>query len=598
MEFENVFGVINRMLFQDVKDLVSLGGNTVRRTDPPVPRSRLVQKALLSRVIILLAMAASCAIFPNHNPGDDVFQFALQHHNTNCFCLKGQACEDVKNASSVSHVCADTEERIPPNLIVESTYNFLLAPLTRWDASRFLNLAIHPLARDPVQLLKGEHPECADNSSNKSEVCEALFVSSEQAHAFFPLLPLIIRTMANFMVRYLPRRFLPSTYQAVVVLAALLWNTVCFVVAALALYDLTLIFTQKQLSQMAVKERKIPRNYAPRMAYRVFLLFCVNPASVFFTSAYSEATFAMLNFLGHALFMRAGPWTSGLMLPLWMAASYTRSNGSINAAWLLLKGLGDAVGRRQNYASATIHMLRHVLMAMAVLYPIYWHDATGFHRHCSAVDDEMIMPSWCDGSQGNSFSLYGYVQRKHWDVGIFRYYTLMKIPNFLLAAPILSISLLAVVDWIQISCRRYLQSGKEGKSLPNVVEWAISSLAATASTTASNNKNMSQNDNLKLQTDESVLLGPLLLGHYAVLAAVCVVGILVAHVEIITRMICSSCPAIYWYMALCSGATKEPEKAASAFSSLRYGLKGLILPYCLLYIVLGVAMHPNWLPWT
>ena len=98
--------------------------------------------------------------------------------------------------------------------------------------------------------------------------------------------------------------------------------------------------------------------------------------------------------------------------------------------------------------------------------------------------------------------------------------------------------------------------------------------------------------------DDILVGGPLMLGHYAVLAACTLTGIFVAHVQISTRLICSSCPALYWYMAVAVAAnndchdkeTKEPFKSSTKAN--------IILFYCFFYMILGVALHSNWLPWT
>ena len=55
---------------------------------------------------------------------------------------------------------------------------------------------------------------------------------------------------------------------------------------------------------------------------------------------------------------------------------------------------------------------------------------------------------------------------------------------------------------------------------------------------------------LTVSCRDALLGSPLVLGFYAVLAASTMLGLTIAHVQISTRLICSSCPALYWYLAV------------------------------------------------
>jgi GPI mannosyltransferase 2 len=556
---------------------------------PSIPRRKLVQIAVLSRLIILMAMATSCWLFPDHNPGDDVLRFPLRFFQGSCFCLQGQACDDQEAWQQDQHPlptifptkCADTETHRAPAVVTARVYEFFLTPTTRWDAARFLDLAVVPSRR--------ELPRHCDDD------CQRL---AEQAHAFFPLFPLVVRAMARALTQLVPPLLLPPTYEGVVALAAVLVNNMlCFVGAALALHDMTLSLTRRHLEAMPDRaERKLEPRVGTHVAWQVFILFCINPASVFFTAAYSESLFACCHMGGHALLLQAMRQPAKLSslaltvaaISMWMAASYTRSNGAINAAWLALLGIGWACQQAStgHHGKAVKGLIVCLVGGILVTLPVAWHDAAGYQRLCPPDDESRILPGWCSNAKG--FSLYGYVQHQHWNVGWFRYYTPKKIPNFILAAPMLGMGMGAVVQWIQTSYRHYFwesQAPRGGNAIVSTIPWAISALRAWVPF----DRPVSSS---KYHQDVNVVLfmGPLLLGHYAILAAACLVGLTVAHVEISTRMICSTCPAIYWYMALC--CHDVPQKMTPVWG------RGVVVPYCLLYILLGVVMHPNWLPWT
>jgi len=391
-------------------------------------------------------------------------------------------------------------------------------------------------------------------------------------------------------------------------------------------------------------------------------IFCINPAGVFFTAVYSESIFAMLTFAGHAIFAKgqycndylkmiseddqkhrlSSPkgnarayywcWANFYWIPstlLWMMASFTRSNGSFTSIWLVIVGIAKCVScirackGRQDIAKSAVKvtslLLFHCGLASLVALPVIFHDWRGYNFHCLVSNPPQqqsltspLMPEWCESAgTGRRFSLYAHVQRKYWNVGLFHYYELKQLPNFLLAAPLLTLSFTAAVVWIVHSWSRHRSSfesntdrGSNGGVLRLVarlrafLRWVY--LALDASTNESADR--------RTQSTMRLLLGPKFLSHYAILAGFALVGTFIAHVQISTRLICSSCPAIYWFWTSLfarrgianeekHGRLKDSGDSDSLFQfdSL---IARLLYPYFILYNIIGVILHVNFLPWT
>ena len=592
---------------------------------PRGTRSDVVRLALISRLIILGGMALSDLLIPDHNPGDDVLRFDLRLNGDaggciagdanygecrRCFCLEGHACDydgnwsgsrkQVRRHNPVSKECAVSKPwadgAIPsPPSFADNIYSFILKPNTKWDGARFLNLAVDPGARMPSR-------------SGKEATTEQSFGDSEQAHAFFPLFPLCIRYLALFLLQFVPSLLLPSTFEGVAALAALLINTFCFAVAAIALYDMTSSLLRRSLENLQQAD-------ISRASLLVATLFCFNPASVFFTSSYSESLFAALTFGGHALAAR------GLLLLAvipWTLATYARSNGTFSSIWILLVGCGKVISQVSHVgcssANADIPISRkiqrtltnviptilvHIAMALAVAFPVHYHERKGYEFHCLDSDSGLPLPKgsrpiWCNDAEGpQRFSLYGCVQRKHWNVGFLRYYELKQIPNFLLAFPVLSLGVMAAVCWIGTSWSRYMSVLHSGKKVVpknyfvGLFDWAIFALDESASSDIERvtKKDEVQEGDTPSVKVERALSSPHMLAHYAALAGFCFVGATIAHVQISTRLICSSCPALYWFLA-----------------SLCFAGGGNMVWRMQLYLItfnfLGIVLHPNFLPWT
>lgn len=604
------------------------------------PHRPIAVTALASRAFLLLAMSSSCAFLPDFDPGDDVLQFDLRltkkPGDSPCFCLRRHACSPstfLYNERKTDNVsCADIEANKRVSFF-DGFYKFLLPPVTKWDSARFLTLAVDPSARYPnwndTQSTTSDLTR--QNKVTSSHYDKIIFGSSEQSHAFLPFFPLCIRWMSRVLVFILPGCILPSTYEATAALSAILINIVAFIAAAVALYELTmyLLLGEKllarnrgQIMQKGDVDRvtnSTHKHEIKSISTLAALAFCLNPAGVFFTAAYSESIFAMLTFSGHAIAARGryicwkvtvqprdisnneiifAKWYAIPTNVLWALASYTRSNGVLSTTmWWFFIGVGTACLQcRNNTATPRARIVRcifellyHFLMGILVLIPVQIHDYHGYNIHCMPQSGTR-RPKWCEHSS-SKFSLYAYVQREHWNVGLFRYYELKQIPNFILAAPVLVLSSWAAARWIRRSLSRHKIALVRSFSdrTGNIVRWSYLALGSSAMVTNKGTVRASTHF-LPEKDDTGLLLGASLLPYYAILFGFVLVGLLLAHVQISTRLICSSCPAFYWFIALLYIENNQLIRNVP--------VRWLLCFYFVLYNLLGAIMHVNWLPWT
>ncbi|KAL5966602.1 GPI mannosyltransferase 2, partial [Taenia solium] len=188
-------------------------------------------------------------------------------------------------------------------------------------------------------------------------------------------------------------------------------------------------------------------------------------------------------------------------------------------------------------------------------------------------------PLWCAGVPWSSYML---LQKKFWDVGMFTYYQWKQLPNFLLALPVLFLVFKSVSLFGRKAPKTLLSLG--------IVE-----------------------DHGKQLLVVPHIYHALFLSTY---------GIVNVHIQVLTRMLFSSCPVLYWYCA--SVLLNEQDnvfgrphlrKAKTKASSKLRQLTGLfcfvnplshppwsyqraLLYYFYSYIVIGCLMHSNFLPWT
>jgi Mannosyltransferase (PIG-V) len=233
--------------------------------------------------------------------------------------------------------------------------------------------------------------------------------------------------------------------------------------------------------------------------------------------------------------------------------------------------------------------------------------------------------SYCD--------IYSAIQRQYWSVGAFRYYQIKQIPNFLLASPITIISFFTVINFSS----RLLRDAKK-----KIIE-------DNALIRRSKKGSFFNSISVCLCVCLSCLQSPLS-SHLLHLLAVTVLGVVVAHVQIVTRLICSSCPVIYIGLAVLLTDRSRPNIAGSErntdneFSpqqntvtellegsssiskehsptgiivqdstfivensmnnnSQKYLLHSesvpyFVISYVILFNILGIILHPNFYPWT
>jgi len=221
-----------------------------------------------------------------------------------------------------------------------------------------------------------------------------------------------------------------------------------------------------------------------KLAYTSSLIFIATPANIFFLTTYSESLYAATTFT--ALYL----WYKHYYLaanPFFMTASATRSNGIINLAFLgvdLLRHLPllpypptdkkPALPPRRRLVYSPPHLLPFIihclwtlLGAAAVVVPNLAIQYYGYSKYCQdggKGEQQGLSPqelSWCHDTIP---SIYGFIQSYYWGVGPFKYYQVKQLPNFLLALPVLYLSLNGVMSYArEYYYKHVLPPGQERK---------------------------------------------------------------------------------------------------------------------------------------
>lgn len=259
----------------------------------------------------------------------------------------------------------------------------------------------------------------------------------EQYMAFFPFYPWLLRSLARTLHPVL--QYFISEHSLLLACGWVL-NTVFFALAAVSLYRLTLgLFGKKNVALVSS------------------LLFCFNPASVFMSSLYTESLFSCLQFTALCYLEQERSTLAVLLFGLGCA---TRSNGVLSCGFvthqILKHFLSTEVDSLKSEARLfTLLHLRNAVKASLkliifngiILAPFILFQLYGYMLYCMPQADftrDTAYSPWCD----KLIPLpYSYIQDSYWNVGFLGYFELKQIPNFLLATPMILLSLYAVLTY-------------------------------------------------------------------------------------------------------------------------------------------------------
>ncbi|KAK7368272.1 hypothetical protein VNO80_10297 [Phaseolus coccineus] len=399
----------------------------------------------------------------------------------------------------------------------------------------------------------------------------------EQTFAFLPLLPLSLSLLS----------FLP-TQTPLFILSAYLINNLAFVLAALYFYRLSLTLLKD-----------------PQTALRATLLFCFNPASVFYSSIYSESLYALMCFGGMYHFVCGG---NNLAVLFFALSGCARSNGVLNAGYLCFQTMHrsfHALFHQKRLPLALQIIFVGALRTACIFAPFLAFQAYGYYNMCVGRSHEEIRP-WC---KARIPLLYSYIQSNYWGVGFLRYFQLKQLPNFLLASPILSLALYSIVHYAKSrpqtffslgflapmeekSCGVVFLSGDLSRSKEAGSVGKSSSLRIEEHLNLRRRKNVIKGDvaTVPIESESaeawpgylSASVLPFLL-HLGFMACT---AFFVMHVQVATRFLSAS-PPLYWFAAY-----------IMAYPSKYYKWGYVIWAYSITYIFLGSLLFSNFYPFT
>jgi len=306
--------------------------------------------------------------------------------------------------------------------VLDRVFGYLLDGLVRWDAHHFLHIAHHGY-------------------------------TFETNLAFFPLYPLLVRTLASLLFWVQSDYMLISSVTTIKIAAVILSNGF-FILATEAIYD---------LSRKVLKDEYL--------AYKSALFFAINPASIFFSAPYSESLNALLTFFTMTKLAKAFSTKTCISIAL---ASATRANSVLNAGFVVYNSLKivatetiifvrtKKLAKEKAEISTTIaNILGDALIpglfnlvgCVGSFVVFQYFCFTNFCRVTKKnpvdVEDYVVEygrsnllkvvgddPSaWC---QDEPPMAYGYIQKVYWGNGFLQYWEAKQLPNFLLAIPALS----------------------------------------------------------------------------------------------------------------------------------------------------------------
>ncbi|XP_044482746.1 GPI mannosyltransferase 2 [Mangifera indica] len=408
----------------------------------------------------------------------------------------------------------------------------------------------------------------------------------EQSFAFLPVLPICIRLLSHSVLAPLVRVI---GYRAVLALSGYVVSNVAFLLAAVYFY---------RLSVMILKD--------PEAALRASMLFCFNPASIFYSSIYSESLYALFS-VGGLYYLMSG--ANNIAVACLAVSGCARSNGVVNAGYFCFQTMHqvyDALFVKKRVYLAMQILISGALRCVCIFIPFIAFQVYGYCNLCLGLSPEELRP-WC---RARIPLLYNFIQSHYWGVGFLKYFQLKQLPNFLLASPILTLALCSIIYYVMAQPKLVFslgfQTSKEGKDFAPVpfpletvslLNGVSASIQEKPSPKTEGSQNLRQRKQihkenpavLSLEYGSSVNSGYLsvyILPFILHLSFMVATAFLVMHVQVATRFLSAS-PSLYWfasYLMVSPGMGK------------RWGY--LIWTYCAAYILLGSLLFSNFYPFT
>eukprot|EP01111_Echinosteliopsis_oligospora_P018260 TRINITY_DN825_c1_g1_i1.p1 TRINITY_DN825_c1_g1~~TRINITY_DN825_c1_g1_i1.p1 ORF type:complete len:475 (-),score=73.23 TRINITY_DN825_c1_g1_i1:19-1443(-) len=392
----------------------------------------------------------------------------------------------------------------------------------------------------------------------------------EQNFAFFPIYPIFMRLLSSGIIMVIGEENLRM--RAALILSGFIISNICFIFAAVELYRLT---------------KEIMKN--EEYALITSILFCITPGGIFMSSIYTESLFAMCTIKGLRYLATSNHILASL---LFSCATGTRSNGLLLCGFLVYsffqsffqkiffsvvylfirhnkeikRNLAPTRSKIEiNLPNPIKRMIFLIVECIVVATPYIAFQSYGYFLFCHSL--QRTKRPWCDATIP---SMYGFVQAEYWNQGFLKYWEVKQIPNFILAAPIIILSFCGIYSYFSSLLFN-----------PSPASSTSTSTSTSASTSTSNHKNDEKISNMQTPSryHQLILLEYCL--HWTFLT---IFGILCMHVQVMTRFISVSTPAIYWFCA------------HLIYSHHR--LRRWVISYFIFFTILGSVLFCTFYPWT
>ncbi|KAL8834620.1 MAG: hypothetical protein Q9170_003668 [Blastenia crenularia] len=267
-------------------------------------------------------------------------------------------------------------------------------------------------------------------------------------------------------------------------------------------------------------------NKLQSIAFMAAALHIISPAGLFLSAPYAESSCSLMNFAGfyaytcsvqaHDSHQSTRRDITVVLSGLFFGVATTlRSNGLLSGSVFCFEivecmlDLSRSGRLAPNLRRSLFLVIAGNLNAFGFIFPQY----LAFREYCVGMEAQ-LQPLWCNSRIP---SIYTWVQRHYWNVGLFRYWTLSNAPLFLLAAPMLLIMILSAI-WVWSPVYSSKRQGSDPSRAPMTDGWISPVGLASARRFAV----------------PQLLLATLALTNY--------------HVQIVTR-ISSAYPLWYWWLA-------------------------------------------------